>query len=579
MFIGNPDGTSVLQIAGYRDFSANYTNGAGQYGNTTTVPIVTVGANGLITAISTAAISTELDINADSGGPSAVNLLTQTLNIAGGDGLTSSVSGQTITLNVDNTLVRANTPIVTQYIDSSVQIAGNLIVLGTETIINVDTLRVDDPLLQLAANNTSDVVDIGFFGHYNDGVQRHTGLYRHANDKLYYLFSNYAVEPSSNVITPFADDFALATLRSNLTANTANVLNTLTLQSGSTLYANGTSIINGAFFDNTLVVRSGNYIQLKNSDNSATLDVYNSGSSGSNVLYVNSAESTFNGNVTVSNANVNNNLIVTNNLTTNQNIFAPNIPNVRTGNLVYFDTANGRFSYADDNALTPTSIANGAFSLSIQSTNGLLVHNGSGLQLANGSIIKDTTDGAVAFGKNAGTLSQGLQGVAIGESAAYNGQGAFAVAIGYGAGNINQGQTAVAIGINAGITNQGAYGIAIGNSAASGQGQYGIAIGYDSGQGQDQNSIAIGTQAAKGNTTGIGVNTIAIGKLAAFESGAANSIILNASGTNLSSTTSGFFVNPVRYIATQDATYDGIVFYNSNTKEIRYSYALDGGSF
>jgi hypothetical protein len=54
---------------------------------------------------------------------------------------------------------------------------------------------------------------------------------------------------------------------------------------------------------------------------------------------------------------------------------------------------------------------------------------------------------------------------------------------------------------------------------------------------------------------------------------------LNASGSNLNSTSSGFFVDPIAYTATQDADYDGIMFYNASTKEVRYSYALDGGSF
>jgi hypothetical protein len=632
LYIGTPDGTAALRIAGYRDFSANYTNGAGQYGNTTTIPVITVGANGLITAINTAVISTTLDIDADSGGPSSVDLLTQTLDVSGGDGITTSVAGQTITVDVDNTVFRANTPIVTQYIDSSVQIAGNLTVLGTETIINVETLKVDDPLLQLAANNTSDVVDIGFFGHYNDGVQRHTGLYRHANDKLYYLFSNYTVEPTSNVITPFSDEFALATLRSNLTANTANVLNTLTLGSGSQLYANGTvyfandpTFNSGASSNGTFYFTNGNGIQLDNPDNTNSATITNSGTSGQTNLNINSAQVTVTGNTTiVGTANVVGKILAAQSTGTSgggfsfggteggndSGMFSPSDGEVHfyannvdvgeftqsaftikqptyltainqgsTGNLVYFNASTGELTYASDNALTPTSIANGAYSLSIQSTEGLLVHNGSGIQLANGAIIKDTAGDAVAFGQNAGTLSQGAQAVAIGDSAGYNAQGAYGVAIGYGAGNINQGQTAVAIGINAGISNQGNYGIAIGNSSGGSQGQYGIALGYDSGGSQGNYSIAIGNQAGKGNTTAIGINTIAIGNQAAFESAVANTIILNASGLNLSPASSGFFVNPVAYTATQDATYDGIVFYNSSTKEVRYSYALDGGSF
>lgn len=717
LFIGTPGGTASLRIGGYRDFSSNYSSGAGQYGNTTTIPVITVGANGLITAINTAVISTELDITADSGGPSAVNLLTQTLNIAGGDGLTSSVSGQTITLNVDNTLVRANTPLTNQYIDSDVQISGNLTVLGTETIINVDVLKVDDSLLQLAANNTSDIVDIGFIGHYGDGTARHTGLFRHAADKQYYLFSNYTVEPTANTITPFANSFALSTLRANLTANTSNVLNVLTLQSGSQLYANGNAYFAnapyldaGAILDDNLVVNSAKRLRLKNNDNSATVDIYNDGGANTNILYVNGDIQTSRNlyvanriygdlsnntlylvpsanyapevndqyiiidpsapnhihvraggaidssnallylggeetNVLVSDYNKQTYITANNRLWTFQNdgifnapgkilaaqstgtigggfsfngteggndsgmfssgdgnvhFYANNVDvaeftlssfNIKqrtyltgisqgaTANLVYFDSTTGELSYASDNALTPTSIANGAYSMSISSVDGLVSTNGAGIQLANGAIIKDTAGDAVAFGQNAGTITQGIQAVAIGDSAGYNNQGAYGVAVGYGAGNVNQGQTAVAIGINAGVSNQGAYGIAIGNSSGSAQGQYGIALGYSAGSSQGADSVAIGTQSGAANTSAMGANAIAIGKFAGFESAAASSIILNASGQNLSSSVAGFFVNPIRYTAAQDANTDGIMFYNSSTKEVRYSYALDGGSF
>jgi hypothetical protein len=250
-----------------------------------------------------------------------------------------------------------------------------------------------------------------------------------------------------------------------------------------------------------------------------------------------------------------------------------------TLNVVYYNASTGELTYDVDNSLTPSQIANGAYSLYISDTDGMLITNGAGLQLANGAIIKDTSGDAVAFGQNAGGITQGVQAVAIGDSAGYNNQGAYGVAVGYGAGNVNQGTTAVAIGINAGVTNQGAYGIAIGNSAGSSQGQYGIALGYDTGGSQGVDSIAIGTQAGKGNTSAIGANSILIGKKAGFESAAAGSIVLNGTGNTLNASNTGFYVSPVRYMASQDPVDDGFVYYNQTTKEFRYSYQLDGGSF
>ena len=55
--------------------------------------------------------------------------------------------------------------------------------------------------------------------------------------------------------------------------------------------------------------------------------------------------------------------------------------------------------------------------------------------------------------------------------------------------------------------------------------------------------------------------------------------MLNASGDYFDAIASGLFIRPVRYTATQDATDDGLMFYNQTTGEVRYSYLLDGGAF
>ena len=174
---------------------------AGQYGNTTSIPVITVGANGRVLDVTTASISTDLNIAGDTG-TDVINLATDTLTFTGGDGITTAVTDNVVSFGVDTTVFRSNTAITKQIVDGSVEISGNLTVLGTETIINVETLNIADPLLYLAGNNyTSDVVDIGFVGNYNDGVtNRHTGVFRHAGTKEYYIFDNYELEPSNNVI-------------------------------------------------------------------------------------------------------------------------------------------------------------------------------------------------------------------------------------------------------------------------------------------------------------------------------------------------------------------------------------------
>ena len=66
---------------------------AASYGSATAIPVFTVDAQGRITAASTTAISTTLDLAADTGTDDGVRLGTDTLTIAGGTGLSSSVTG------------------------------------------------------------------------------------------------------------------------------------------------------------------------------------------------------------------------------------------------------------------------------------------------------------------------------------------------------------------------------------------------------------------------------------------------------------------------------------------------------
>jgi hypothetical protein len=85
-----------------------------------------------------------------------------------------------------------------------VTITGNLTVQGDFTYSS--ELVVVDPLIYLAdGNNTSDLVDIGIFGGYNDGTYGHTGLVRDASDKVWKLFSDVG-EPSAGLV-----DFSGAT--------------------------------------------------------------------------------------------------------------------------------------------------------------------------------------------------------------------------------------------------------------------------------------------------------------------------------------------------------------------------------
>lgn len=155
---------------------------AGSYGSSSAVPTFTVDAQGRLTAAGTASISTTLN-TAGNSGTGSVALATQSLTVSGGTNLTSVAANQGITVNldgdvlgltsltVDNLKLDGNTLSSTDgsntlYIDPAPEdsdggnliVRGNLQVQGTQTIINSNTLSVNDKNIVLAdsaANGTA----------------------------------------------------------------------------------------------------------------------------------------------------------------------------------------------------------------------------------------------------------------------------------------------------------------------------------------------------------------------------------------------------------------------------------------
>lgn len=99
-------------------------------------------------------------------------------------------------------------------ISGDLAITGNLTVTGNATTINVSNLSVNDSMILLSTNAVGDSNDIGFIGHFDRGATAtHAGLIRKATENRFYLFDNYEVEPTNNVIDVVGNNFRVGNLR------------------------------------------------------------------------------------------------------------------------------------------------------------------------------------------------------------------------------------------------------------------------------------------------------------------------------------------------------------------------------
>lgn len=257
---------------------------SGTYGGVTQIPVITVDDKGRLSYAANVDVATTLSYQGDTG-TGSLDLLTDTLDFDGGDGITSVVDGANnkVTYSVDNTVIRTN-GVPVQTINSDLNITGNVHVSGNTFYTNVTTLNVADPLIYLASNNySSDIVDIGFAGNYFDGTtQRHTGLLRRHGTNEMYAFTNYDEEFENNTLNIANPSLVLANLHASLTggkiyglANTIGVLDGGTGQSsfnnGSILVGNGSGALQ--VLANTTYVQTGD-LNTTNTVTSITVDEY-----------------------------------------------------------------------------------------------------------------------------------------------------------------------------------------------------------------------------------------------------------------------------------------------------------------
>lgn len=222
---------------------------AGSYGGASNVASFTVDSKGRITSASNVAISSTLNIAGDTG-TDAVSLISDTLTFEGGDGITSVVTNNKASFAVDTTVVRSSG---SQTISGDLAISGNLVVSGNTVTQDVENIKTEDSLIQLAANNAADLLDVGFYGQYVSSGTKYTALIRDASDSGKYKLLTAGTEaPSGNTVNVAA--YTRGTLDSNLTGGTVSGLSAdiavadggtglSTISLGGVLVGNGASSI------------------------------------------------------------------------------------------------------------------------------------------------------------------------------------------------------------------------------------------------------------------------------------------------------------------------------------------------
>lgn len=99
---GDVDGTATMTNLGNTTIEVTLdtvNTNAGTFGSSTSIPIVTVNAKGLVTEVTTASISSSFTIAADTGTPDVFNN-GETLSIVGGEGIDTTVSSATNTITI-----------------------------------------------------------------------------------------------------------------------------------------------------------------------------------------------------------------------------------------------------------------------------------------------------------------------------------------------------------------------------------------------------------------------------------------------------------------------------------------------
>jgi len=188
--VGSGNGLTGGPITGTGTLSVQAAN------NTISVAAGGIAVNETNLSITASQISDDIALGTDTSGNyvATISGTTNEIEVSGSGSETAAV-----TIGLPNDVTIGNDLTVTQ----DLYVSGNVVVSGTTTTVNTTQLVVEDNLISLAANNTTDTVDFGFYGQYDDTGTKYAGLYRDASDGtgVFKLFDGLGTEPTGTAIS------------------------------------------------------------------------------------------------------------------------------------------------------------------------------------------------------------------------------------------------------------------------------------------------------------------------------------------------------------------------------------------
>ena len=211
------------------------------------------------------------------------SLSNSAITVSDGSNTTAVALGGTMTFSGTSNEVEVSesSGTVTIGLPANVTISGDLTVSGNTTTVNTATLAVEDPLINLATgNNSSDAVDIGFYGLYDTSGSQdlYAGLFRDAGDGKFKLFKDNQAAPTTTVNTS-GTGYAVATLVANLEATTATLGGSDIISTDNTKTLTNKTIVAG---NNTISGLTSSHLasavrlQILDSSGSTVKDLYGS---------------------------------------------------------------------------------------------------------------------------------------------------------------------------------------------------------------------------------------------------------------------------------------------------------------